>query len=67
MDNLAAANNELNANVGVAIPMITDGTVPPTEVADGVDVDRKKRSKKTGADSSSLGSAGSREESVRSQ
>jgi hypothetical protein len=40
---------------------------PPDANDDGTGMDRKKRSKKDGANSPSLGSAGSREESVRSQ
>jgi hypothetical protein len=51
-----------------SIPMITDGNLPlgiVSTVDDGTD--RSKRTKKAGADSPSLGSADSREESVRSQ
>jgi hypothetical protein len=40
---------------------------PPDAKDDGTRMDRKKRSKKDGANSPSLGSAGSRKESVRSQ
>jgi hypothetical protein len=47
------------------IPMITDtSTIPDATKERETDTDRVKRSKKAGADSPSLGSAGSREESV---
>ena len=50
------------------IPMITDGVIQAKEmVVPTTKKDRSKRPKKTGADSSSLGSVGSQEESVRSQ
>jgi hypothetical protein len=49
---------------GVAADMVTDSD----KILDGVsEKDRKKRPKKTGADSSSLGSAGSLDEPVRAQ
>jgi hypothetical protein len=48
--------------------MVTDERVIPTDViGNKSENDRKKRSKKDGADSPSLGSAGSLEESARSQ
>jgi hypothetical protein len=51
-----------------AIVMAMEGvSSPPDAKDDGTRMDRKKRSKKDGANSPSLGSAGSREESVRSQ
>jgi hypothetical protein len=53
---------------GTALPMITDGQQPLDAVnTDGNMMDRSKRTKKDGASSPSLGSADSREESVRSQ
>jgi hypothetical protein len=48
--------------------MVTDKNPPFTDVSKSIaEFERKKRSKKAGAISPSLGSAGSREESVRSQ
>jgi hypothetical protein len=48
--------------------MITDGSTIPEVVDQGkVDIGSNKRTKMDGADSSSLGSASSREELVRSQ
>jgi hypothetical protein len=52
---------------GQPIAMIMDGTSSPLGNNSNVDTDRKKRSKKDGANSTSQGSAASREESVRSQ
>jgi hypothetical protein len=49
------------------VPMITDGTEILADANVGIEKDRNKRSKKDGADSPSLGSAGSLEESVRAQ
>jgi hypothetical protein len=48
-------------------PMIVDGSVLKTDLLGTEKENERKRSKKDGADSSSLGSAASREESVRSQ
>ncbi|KAK1649225.1 hypothetical protein QYE76_067030 [Lolium multiflorum] len=52
---------------GQPIAMIMDGTSSSLGNNSDVDIDRKKRSKKDGANSTSQGSAASREESVRSQ
>jgi hypothetical protein len=56
-------SNDVNPETGM-VPMLTDENQARTEVAE---TERNKRSKKDGANSPSLGSAGSREESVRSQ
>jgi hypothetical protein len=56
-------SNDVNPETGL-VPMLTDENQARTEVAE---TERNKRSKKDGANSPSLGSAGSREESVRSQ
>jgi hypothetical protein len=48
-------------------PMIVDGSVLKTDLLGAEKENERKHSKKDGADSSSLGSAASREESVRSQ
>jgi hypothetical protein len=56
-----------NLIAGQPIAMIMDGTSSPLGNNSNVDIDRKKRSKKDGANSTSQGSAASREESVRSQ
>jgi hypothetical protein len=48
--------------------VVHDETLPPTAMMEvETEKDRLKRSKKAGAISPSLGSAGSQEESVRSQ
>jgi hypothetical protein len=47
--------------------MIVDGSYLKTDLPSIEKENERKRSKKAGADSPSLGSAGSREESVRSQ
>jgi hypothetical protein len=47
--------------------MLTDGALPHDGTEIDTESDRKKRSKKDGANSTSHGSAVSREESVRSQ
>jgi hypothetical protein len=53
---------------GANLPMNTEDNLDLLENVDGGKLnERKKRTKKAGADSPSLGSAGSREESVRSQ
>jgi hypothetical protein len=52
---------------GQPIAMIMDGTSSPLGNNSDVDIDRKKRSKKDGANSTSQGSAASRDESVRPQ
>jgi hypothetical protein len=49
------------------LPMVTDADSPPSDGNLVTDMDRSKRTKKAGANSHSLGSAGSLEESVRSQ
>jgi hypothetical protein len=49
------------------LPMVTDADTLPTDGNLVADMDRSKRTKKAGANSPSLGSAGSLEESVRSQ
>jgi hypothetical protein len=61
-------NESSDIGDGSALPMITDGQKTLEEdTFDDDMVDRSKRTKKAGASSPSLGSAGSREESVRSQ
>jgi hypothetical protein len=53
---------------GATLPVIMDGQKTLDEdTSDDDMMDRSKRTKKAGASSPSLGSAGSREESVRSQ
>jgi hypothetical protein len=49
------------------MPLITDGMNTNPNVKDGKENNRSKRTKKDGADSPSLGSAGSFEDPVRSQ
>jgi hypothetical protein len=62
--NLAGDANLANNAIAVAM----EGVYSPPDVnGDGTETDRKKRSKKDGANSPSLGSAGSREESIWSQ
>jgi hypothetical protein len=56
-----------NTNSTSKQPMIVDGSILKTDLSDIEKENERKRSKKAGADSPSLGSAGSREESVRSQ
>jgi hypothetical protein len=62
-NNPTAEDNDGNST----LPMITDEPSSPQAQVEDSDIERNKRSKKAGADSPSLGSAGSREESVRSQ
>jgi hypothetical protein len=52
----------------LAVAMVTDESgMPIVSNTEEVEADRKKRTKKAGADSPSLGSAGSLERPVRSQ
>jgi hypothetical protein len=62
-NNPTAEDNDGNST----LPMIIDEPSSPQAQVEDSDIERNKRSKKAGADSPSLGSAGSREESVRSQ
>jgi hypothetical protein len=65
---LGYSNPVFEEQVEGTLPMITEFEIPQAngETFD-TEMDRSKRTKKDGADSPSLGSAGSREESVRSQ
>jgi hypothetical protein len=61
-------HEQSDTDKGAPAAMLVDGTGIPKEPHPEVtDTDRKKRSKKEGANSTSLGSAGSLEEPVRSQ
>jgi hypothetical protein len=62
-NNPTAEDNDGNST----LPMITDEPSSPQPQVEDSDIERSKRSKKARADSPSLGSAGSHEESVRSE
>ena len=66
-ETLEAAKDTGNSTAAGVMPMITEGQAANGKTEDELDKDRKKRTKKDGANSSSLGSAESREDSVRSQ
>jgi hypothetical protein len=64
----AEGEEGLEEEGNLAVAMVTDESdMPNAPNAEEVDVDRKKRTKKAGADSPSLGSTGSLERPIRSQ
>jgi hypothetical protein len=66
--NSAGDDESLVEKENMLAVVVTDGTTPPTTRMDvDKENERLKHSKKAGANSPSLGSAGSREEPVRSQ
>ena len=68
LDNQHANVENIEGGGAPPVAMITNGiTKPNTNPKEVMEKERSKRSKKDGANSTSLGSAGSREGSVRSQ